>query len=75
MDDMHAPTVSAGPLSSRSNGVPRDQLTLQELMAEKDRVERELKALGQVLDSVRTCCYHHPPSRLAANTSHSMAST
>ena len=52
MDDIHAPTVSSGPTSSGySNG--KEQLTLQELMAEKDRVEAELKALGQVLDSVR----------------------
>ncbi|KAF2853416.1 26S proteasome non-ATPase-like protein regulatory subunit 9 [Plenodomus tracheiphilus IPT5] len=52
MDDIHAPTVSSGPTSSGySNGVPKEQLTLQELMAEKDRVETELKALGQVLDS------------------------
>ncbi|CBX97832.1 similar to 26S proteasome non-ATPase regulatory subunit 9 [Plenodomus lingam JN3] len=51
-DDIHAPTVSSGPTSSGySNGVPKEQLSLQELMAEKDRVEAELKALGQVLDS------------------------
>jgi len=54
MDDIHAPTVSSGPTSAGySNGIPKEQLTLQELMAEKDRVETELKALGQVLDSVR----------------------
>jgi hypothetical protein len=54
MDDIHAPTVSSGPTSSGyANGIPKEQLTLQELMAEKDRVETELKALGQVLDSVR----------------------
>jgi 26S proteasome non-ATPase regulatory subunit 9 len=53
MDDLHAPTVSSGPTSSSySNGVSKDQLSLQELIAEKDRVETELKALGQVLDSV-----------------------
>ncbi|EDU47641.1 DegQ, Trypsin-like serine protease, typically periplasmic, containing PDZ domain protein [Pyrenophora tritici-repentis] len=52
MDDIHAPTVSSGPTSSGySNGIPKEQLSLQELMAEKDRVEAELKALGQVLDS------------------------
>ncbi|EMD59825.1 hypothetical protein COCSADRAFT_254628 [Bipolaris sorokiniana ND90Pr] len=52
MDDIHAPTVSSGPTSSgHSNGIPKEQLSLQELMAEKDRVEAELKALGQVLDS------------------------
>jgi 26S proteasome non-ATPase regulatory subunit 9 len=53
MDDIHAPTVSSGPTSAgHTNGVSKDQLSLQELIAEKDRVEAELKALGQVLDSV-----------------------
>jgi hypothetical protein len=57
MDDIHAPTVSSGPTSSGySNGIPKEQLTLQELINEKDRVEAELKALGQVLDSVRMQC-------------------
>ncbi|KAF2127907.1 26S proteasome non-ATPase-like protein regulatory subunit 9 [Dothidotthia symphoricarpi CBS 119687] len=52
MDDIHAPTVSSGPTSSGySNGIPKEQLSLQELIAEKDRLETELKALGQVLDS------------------------
>ncbi|KAF2751543.1 hypothetical protein M011DRAFT_464265 [Sporormia fimetaria CBS 119925] len=52
MDDIHAPTVSSGPTSTGfSNGVSKDQLSLQELIAEKERVEAELKALGQVLDS------------------------
>jgi len=36
-----------------SNGVSKDRLSLMELIAEKDRVESELKALGSVLDSVR----------------------
>jgi len=53
MDDIHAPTVSSGPTTNGySNGVSKDQLSLQELIAEKDRLEAELKALGQVLDSV-----------------------
>ena len=53
MDNIHAPTVSSGPTSSGySNGIPKEQLSLQELIAEKDRLEAELKALGQVLDSV-----------------------
>ncbi|KAL1648219.1 GTP-binding nuclear protein gsp1/Ran [Didymella pomorum] len=52
MDDIHAPTVSSGPVSGGyTNGVPKEHLSLQELIAEKDRVEAELKALGQVLDS------------------------
>jgi hypothetical protein len=54
MDDLHAPTVSAGPTTGGSaNGVPKEQLSLQELIAERGRVEMELRALGQVLDSVR----------------------
>lgn len=53
MDDIHAPTVSSGPTSGGySNGVSKEKLSLQELIAEKERVEAELKALGQVLDSV-----------------------
>lgn len=53
MDDIHAPTVASGPTSTgHSNGVSKDQLSLRELIAEKERVEAELKALGQVLDSV-----------------------
>jgi 26S proteasome non-ATPase regulatory subunit 9 len=53
MDDIHAPTVDSGPTSAgHANGVSKDQLSLRELIAEKERVEAELKALGQVLDSV-----------------------
>ncbi|KAJ4357208.1 putative 26S proteasome regulatory subunit [Didymosphaeria variabile] len=52
MDDLHAPTVASGPTTGGfTNGVSKDRLSLQELIAEKDRVEAELKALGQVLDS------------------------
>lgn len=65
MDDIHAPTVSSGPVpGGYTNGVPKEQLSLQELIAEKDRVEAELKALGQVLDSVRL---KHPDTELQAN--------
>ena len=53
MDDLHTPTVASGPTSSRaSNGAPKDQMTTKELMAEKERIESELKALSSVLDSV-----------------------
>ena len=53
MDDLHAPTVTSGPTSTtHSNGVPKEQLSLMELIAEKERVEAELSALGSVLDSV-----------------------
>jgi len=52
MDDIHAPTVSSGPVSSGySTGVSEDRLPLMELIREKDRVEAELSALGAVLDS------------------------
>jgi hypothetical protein len=54
MDDIHTPSVASGPTSNGySNGVPKEQLTFNELMAEKARLESELKALGAVLDSVR----------------------
>ena len=69
MDDIHAPTVSSGPTSGGyTNGVPKEQLSLQELIAEKDRVETELKALGQVLDSVIPA---HSIPELPANTCYS----
>ena len=62
MDDLHAPTVSSGPTTGGySNGIPKEQLSLQELIAEKDRVETELKALGQVLDSVCTRTSYRQP--------------
>ena len=53
MDDLHAPTVTSGPTSTaHSNGVPKERLSLMELIAEKERVEAELSTLGSVLDSV-----------------------
>jgi len=54
MDDIHTPSVASGPTTNGySNGVPREQLTFNELMTEKARIEGELTALGAVLDSVR----------------------
>lgn len=62
MDDIHAPTVSSGPTSSGySNGVSKDQLSLMELIREKDRVEAELSALGSVLDSVSVVPWKNQP--------------
>ena len=53
MDNIHAPTVPSGPSTGReANGGNFEKLSLTELIAEKDRVEIELKALGSVLDSV-----------------------
>ncbi|EON67179.1 hypothetical protein W97_06432 [Coniosporium apollinis CBS 100218] len=47
MEDLHTPTVAAGPTSGRSsNGAAKDGLPLTELIAEKERVESELLALG-----------------------------
>ena len=57
MNDIHSPTVvPSGPTSSASasNGAPQQKVPLMNLIAEKSRVEEELKALGSVLDSV--CC-------------------
>lgn len=51
MDDIHAPTVASGP----SSGVaPRDvsKMSMPDLMQEKERIEAELSALSNVLNSV-----------------------
>lgn len=47
--DIHVPSVagSSGEIPAES-----DQKTALELMEQKDKVEAELKALGEVLDSV-----------------------
>jgi hypothetical protein len=53
MDSMHAPTIPSGPTSRGSaNGIKTAGKTLQELQAQKDSLEAELKALSGVLDSV-----------------------
>ncbi len=57
MDSIHAPTtVPSGPTSgaAAANGAGKDDLSLMDLIAERDHVEAELKALGSVLDSVFT---------------------
>lgn len=52
MDNLHSPTVASGPTSTASqNGTQK--LSLVELIAQKDNVESELRALSSVLDSVR----------------------
>ncbi|KAL1303892.1 hypothetical protein AAFC00_000346 [Neodothiora populina] len=50
MDNLHAPTVASG-ASSSGHGSDKKQLSVQELIAEKDKVWSELTALGAVLDS------------------------
>lgn len=52
MDDLHTPSVAAGPTNGAFNGVAKKDMSLTELMAEKDRVQSELSALSSVLDSV-----------------------
>lgn len=52
-DDIHTPTVPSGPTSARAEGRDLSKLTLNELFQEKDRLEVELKVLGDVLQSVR----------------------
>ena len=57
MNNIHNPTVvPSGPSTNHSaaNGAPQEKMALMDLIAEKTRVEEELKALGSVLDSVRT---------------------
>ena len=54
MDDLHTPTVPSGPTSSAqpSKNGDDDKRSLLDLMADKDRLEEELKALMSVLESV-----------------------
>ena len=57
MNSIHAPTVPAvasGPTSgpTASNGTLDNKASLFQLMDEKDQIEAELKALGEVLSSV-----------------------
>ncbi|KAF2458255.1 hypothetical protein BDY21DRAFT_341995 [Lineolata rhizophorae] len=51
MDDLHTPSVPTGAAASAPNGVPKEELPLVELIAERDRVQSELLALGTVLES------------------------
>jgi len=53
MDDIHTPTVPSGPTTTAAvNGRGKEKRPLFALMDEKARVEKELSALGSVLDSV-----------------------
>ena len=52
-NDIHTPTVPAGPTSGPgAAGRDLSKLSLDELIAEKERLESELKVLGEVLQSV-----------------------
>lgn len=52
MEDIHTPSIAHADAPA-STEVPTDTAGLLALMAEKDTLELELKALGAVLDSVR----------------------
>lgn len=54
MMDIHAPSVASGERSDSDlpHGVASDKSSLMELIAEKDRVDSELRALSSVLKSV-----------------------
>ena len=54
MDDLHTPSVASGPTSSfqPSKNGDDDKKSLLDLIADKDRLEAELKALMSVLESV-----------------------
>lgn len=52
MDHIHAPTVGSGPTTQATSNGDEKQLSLQELIAQKENMEAELSALGSVLDSV-----------------------
>ncbi|KAK8208608.1 26S proteasome non-ATPase regulatory subunit 9 [Phyllosticta capitalensis] len=52
MDDIHSPSVASGPSTNgASNGLSKQDLSLGDLIAEKQRIEGELSALSSVLDS------------------------
>ncbi|KAI1385052.1 uncharacterized protein F4822DRAFT_381805 [Hypoxylon trugodes] len=51
MDNIHAPTVPAGPSSRPLTNGNAKHLSFAELQAKKENLEAELKALGGVLDS------------------------
>lgn len=56
-DNIHTPSVLSGPATSQTNGFQdRSKASLNELFAEKDRLEEELKTLSDVLTSV--CVLH-----------------
>ncbi|KAI2614645.1 uncharacterized protein GGS25DRAFT_472558 [Hypoxylon fragiforme] len=51
MDNIHAPTVPAGPSSRPLTNGNAKHLSFAELQSKKENLEAELKALGGVLDS------------------------
>jgi len=54
MENLHAPTVPSGPTTiPTTNGIQTSGQSLAQLQAKKDNIEAEIKALSNVLDSVR----------------------
>ena len=62
MANIHLPSVASGPTSNGglATTVMPDPLSLRELIAEKDRVESELRALSSVLSSVNFTLHLEP---------------
>ena len=56
-DNIHAPTIPSGPTSVRGAGRDLSKAGLTELFNEKERLEAELKILGDVLKSVSIPTY------------------
>lgn len=57
MQNLHAPTIPSGPVSTSLHGsTTYGSLTIAQLQGKKDALEAELKALGGVLDSVSAMC-------------------
>ena len=63
MDDLHMPTVPSGPSSGSqfSKNADEEKKSLLDLIADKDRLEEELKALMSVLESVCLPISFPPP--------------
>lgn len=53
-EDINAPTVPSGPTTNGhiDTSIPKTKQELLRLMDQRDDLEAELKALGEVLDSV-----------------------
>lgn len=63
MSNLHAPTVPSGPTTAPATNGRAGHLTIAELQRKKDNLEAELKALGAVLESVRSIFQPWPPSK------------
>jgi hypothetical protein len=55
MENIHNPSVPSGTPINHESAKTGDYDKLMKLMDEKERVEKELDALGSVLQGVRLC--------------------